>query len=137
MFLQQLLDEISLTHRVVVSVRIEAGRGTFVLPVGADGGVVVQRQAVHHAARAAHQRFGPFIVGRFRAGAGAARDFVQAVIAVVVKVGLIAAVFVGVVVDGHVAAAAPVLVAHAEVLDVPRALLAVCLAQVAHGRLAV
>ena len=67
----------------------------------------------------------------------AAGDAVQLVVAVVAGVQAVLAVLVGVILRRHTAAAAPVLVADPEVLELPRLAAAVALAQVAHRAFAV
>ena len=92
----------------------------------------MQAEPVHEPARLAHQHLGPPVV----AGVGPTGDFVDAVVAVVADVRLVAAVEVGVVLRPHVAPAAPVLVPHAEEGELPRLLPSVLPAKFRHLRLA-
>ena len=96
-------------------------------------GVIVQGEPVHHPARFAHQRFRPIVIGARHARARAAGDLVYARTAVIAQIGLVAPVFIRVVRGGHVAAAAPVFVAHAEIGDFPGRFAAVLPPPVRHG----
>jgi len=111
----------------------EFGRGA--LAAGpALAGIVVQGDARHALAfQVLHQDAGPVVV----VVGGAAGDLVQAVVALVAQVGAVAAEEVAVVLRRHVAAAAPGLVADAEVFDLPGLLPAVGATQVGHRGLGV
>ena len=100
----------------------------------AGTGVVVQSQAVHAEARILHQGFGPVIV----LAVGAAGDLLSLALGVVsTDIGGITAVLIRIELGGHLAAAAPVFVTHAEVFYIPGFFPAVFLPPVCHGRNAV
>ena len=128
-----LIHEVGLAQGNVVILLGELRGGALVLPIVAGHGVVVEGEGVHILAGHLHQGVGPLVV----VVAGAHGDFVQLVVAVVAQEGLVVAVQVGVVLGAHVAAAAPALVAHADVLQLPGLVLAVFPAEVGHGGLAV
>ena len=90
----------------------KGGGAALVLPVRAGHGIIVHGDGVHKTGVVLHQHFHPVVI-RFGRAAG---DAIQFVFAVVAAIGLVTAVFVGVIFRAHVAAAAPVLVANAEVL---------------------
>ena len=126
--LQDLLDLTGLREDVVVLLGGELRRGALAARP-ALAGVVVQGQGVHLRAGVLHHHLRPVVV----VVGGAAGHLVQAVAAVVAGVEGVALVHVGVVVRGHVAAAAPAFVADAQVLDLPGLLAAVLGAELGHG----
>src|SRR5262245_31091200 len=89
----------------------------------------MKSEALHAPSDLAHHRFGPLVVATIRA----AGDLVDPVVAEVTHVRGITLVLVGVIFRSHVPAAAPVLVAHAEILQLPRLLTAIPPALVGHG----
>ncbi len=91
--------------------------------------------AAHNAsiARLGHHRFGPVVIGP----AGPAGDAVQLIVAVIARIQPVTPVEVCVILRRHAPAAAPVLVADAEVLHLPRLFAPILLAQVRHRALAV
>ena len=114
---------------VVLLVSESSGR---TLPAPIDDCIVVQGNAVHTlAGEILHKHLGPVVVV-VRSSGG---HFVQTVVAVVAKVGAIAAEKVGVVLGSHIASAAPGLVADAEVLYLPGLLAAVGPSEVSHTAL--
>jgi len=90
----------------------------------------MQRQTVHVVFGVLHHRLGPVVVLAVRA----AGDFVYPIIlrVVIADIGGIAPVGVGVEFGAHIAAAAPILVANAEVFEPPRLFTAVFAAKLAH-----
>src|ERR1035441_447263 len=88
----------------------------------------MQRQPGHLPAGLLHDVFRPVVV----AAAGPAGDLVYPVAAKVAKIGGVAPVLVGVELGGHIPAAAPVLVADGEELELPGFGMAVLLAQLGH-----
>ena len=105
-----------------------------------DRSVIMQGQPVHHlpapivaAAGFAHHDLGPIIIIVARA-AGDAEEFIVAVIAGIQAVALIQ---IGIIFRVHPAAAAPVLVAHAEIFQLPGFAAPIAAAQVGHRALAV
>ncbi len=110
-------------------VLIELCRRALLAPVPRRDRVVVQRRGVHPPAHAVHQDLGPRVVEV----AGPARDAVDGLRPVVVlDEGVVLPELVRVVLGPHVAAAAPGLVADAEVRHPPRLLAAVLPAEVGH-----
>ena len=108
-------------------------RAAFIaLPVTTNR-IIVHRKAVHIGRGVGHQHFGPAPVGIFHAGSGAAGDLVDLIGTVLLDVGLIAAKQVGIVFRAHISAAAPVFVAHAEIIDLPGLGMAVARALLRHG----
>ena len=132
MLLEHFLDLDGLGEDVVVILVAEVQGRTLAVPV--DYGIVVEGESCHTlAGELLHQHLGPVVV----IVGSAARDLVEAVAAEVAKIGAIAPEKVGIVFRSHVSAAAPGLVAYAEVLHVPRLLTAVRAAQVSHRALGV
>ena len=124
--LQDGLEAEGLGEDVVVLGVGEVGRGALAVPF--DDRIIMEGDAVHPAPGVLHQGFGPDVIA-VRSAAG---DLVEAVRAEVAEVGRIAAIDVRVILRRHVAAAAPGLVAHAEILDFPGLLTAVGAPQVGH-----
>ena len=93
-------------------------------------GIIVKGEAIHHPVGALHNRIGPVVI----LGIRAAGNFVNAVVLPVIlaHIGLIAPVFIGVIGRIHIAAAAPVFVADAEVFHSPRLIPAVFSSEVCH-----
>ncbi|SCI07343.1 Uncharacterised protein [uncultured Ruminococcus sp.] len=89
----------------------------------------MERQAVHVGAGNFHQLLRPVIIVRIWA-AGYAE---YSIIAVVAHIGLVTAVFVSIILGAHTAAAAPVFITHAEVVNAPGLWVAVLGAQLGHG----
>ena len=92
-------------------------------------GIVVQRQAVHLGGGVLHHGAGPVIV----VVGGAAGHLEQAVVAVIAGIQGITLVNVGIILGGHVAAAAPRFIAHAQILYFPGLFPAVLGAELGHG----
>ena len=102
-------------------------------------GVIVDGQAIHKAVcfrgsgiseAFPQHHIRPFIVIRI----GSAADFEYGgILVIAADIGLISAVKVGVIIRGHIAAAAPVFVAHAEIIHLPGLFPAVFTAPVRHG----
>ena len=128
----QIVDKERLLQRLAVFFLGKIRRAALVLPV-ARHGVIVHRKAVHIGRGVGHQHFGPAPVGIFHAGSGAAGDLVDLIGTVLLDVGLIAAKQVGIVFRAHISAAAPVFVAHAEIIDLPGLGMAVARALLRHG----
>ena len=115
----------------VVFVRIEIGCAALLVPCMRHG-VVVQGNGVEVTPGTLHQLVRPVPVAR----AGPAGDAVELIVAIVAAERLVAAVFVGIVFRAHVAAAAPVFIAHAEVFEVERLLVPVRPALLHNGGIA-
>ena len=109
----------------------EIGGGALAAGPG-HAGVVMHGDGVHLVADVLHADLGPVVIG---VGC-AAGDLIEAVAVVVAGVGGIAAEEVGIVLRGHVAAAAPSFVADAEELDFPGLVAAVAAAHLGHGAVA-
>ena len=133
---EQRLHEERLAQRHLVLLAGEVRGAALVVPVVGGRGVVVQGEAVHVRAGVLHQDLGPVVVRVAHVRARAAGDLEDLLFAVLLDVALVAAVEVRVVLRPHVAAAAPVLVAHAEVVDLPGLGVAVLPAQLGHGGVA-
>ena len=128
----QLFHVVGLAEGGVVFALVKLGGGTLVVPIFGHG-VVVEGQTIHVLAGNLHHGFGPLVV----VGVGAAGDAEHLVVPIVAHVGLVPAVLVCVELRPHIAAAAPVLIAHTEVLHLPGLFLTVLPAEVCHGGLPV
>ena len=105
--------------------------GALVCP-GVRDGVIVDAEAMHVASGFAHHGFGPRVV-KITRPTGDLVDFVRAIVA---HKGLVAAVDGGIFTGRHIAATAPVFVAHAKVFDAPRRLPPIRLPFCSQGRIA-
>ena len=116
---------------------VKDGGASLILPsVGMH--IVMQRQAVHESGRirgAGFQHlFRPVIIVHVRAAA----DFVNGSVLVVLShIGLIPSVKIRIILGSHVAAAAPVFISHAEIVQPPGLFVAVFLSLIRHGGYAV
>ena len=130
--LDDLLDLQTLAEGPVVLVVVEVdGRAFRTVP--ACAGVVVETDALHAASDLLHQHLRPVVV----VVGGTAGDAVEVVVTLVAQVSVELAELVAVVFGRHVAAAAPCLVADAEVLHVPGLVATVGTAQTGHRCVAV
>ena len=113
----------------VLFLRETGGRALLRPVVRVNARVVVQADRVAVLPGQGHEFVGPLVILHVRA----ARDLVNLVVAVVADIRRIAAELIRVEFRAHVAAAAPVFIAHAEVGELPGLLAAVLAAQLRHG----
>src|SRR4029453_12786409 len=88
----------------------------------------MHQEVATHGARVLHQHIGPMVVVVTRPTG----DLGDLVLAEAAHIGLVAPIFGSIILGAHIAAAAPVLVAHPPELDAPGLRTAIATAQIGH-----
>ena len=128
MAVDHLLNAQSQVNGLIVFLRIKLRRLAFLLPATGHG-IIVQADSIGKTvADNTHEFIRPLIVGPVRS----AGDLIQLIVAVIPAVSLVSAVNIRIVIRRHIAAAAPVLIANAKVIHLPRFLMAILFAQLRH-----
>ncbi len=113
---------------------IELQGRTLLPPVVGGQGIIVQGHTVHEAVPMVKSSLQHFVRPVVVPGIGTTGNLVDGFAGIVIAhIGLVPAVQVAVVLRPHIAATAPVLIAHTEVIHPPGRFMAVGLAQICHG----